>query len=52
MRQVATYEIEILIDPWFEEAAIWRLNLQTLQKTKIRDFNDYRELPYQDHVKW
>ena len=52
MRQTGDYEIEILIDPWSEKSAIWNLNIQTLKKSKVADFNDYKEKPYQDSVAW
>ncbi len=52
MRQIGDNEIEILIDPWSEKSSIWSFNLETLQKTKIRDFNEYRHKPYEDEVKW
>lgn len=52
IRQTGDDEIEILTDPWSEKSAIWKLNLRTLNKSKIKDFNNYKEKPYQDNVEW
>ncbi|HTF82663.1 MAG TPA: hypothetical protein VL947_13095 [Cytophagales bacterium] len=50
IRQVGESEIEILTDPWAENAAIWRYNIITEHKTKIRDFPDYKEKEYTQEV--
>lgn len=52
LRQIGDDEIEILIDPWSERSAVWQLNLKTFKKTRIKDFNDYKDQPYQDKVNW
>lgn len=44
--------IEILIDPWSENSAIWELDLKNLQYKKIADFNIYKNEPYTDKVQW
>jgi hypothetical protein len=44
--------IEILIDPWSEYSAIWQLEIDTLNFTKIRDFNDYLEKEHTENIKW
>lgn len=52
MRQVGDDEIKILTDPWLNNSAIWNFNVRTLKKSKIKDFNNYKEKPYQDKVEW
>ena len=44
--------IEILIDPWSDDASIWEISLDTIKATKVRDFLDYKEQKYTDNVKW
>ena len=38
MRLTSGTEIELLIDPWSNNGSIWRLNIETLKKEKIKDF--------------
>lgn len=52
IRQLSDYEIEILINPWVTNSAIWKLNVNTFEITKVRVFNDYQELPYTEKVIW
>ena len=52
MRQVENDIIEILIDPWSERSAIWSLNVKTLVKEKIKDFEEYKNKPYQEKIEW
>ncbi|MCE7992933.1 MAG: hypothetical protein HEP71_13170 [Roseivirga sp.] len=52
LRQTGDHEIEVLIDPWSEKPAIWRLNLKSSKKTKVRDFKDYQDREYTDSVRW
>ena len=44
--------LEILTDPWSEYSAVWELNLQSFQCTKVRDFNDYKNQKYTEEVIW
>ena len=44
--------IEILTDPWSQESAIWKLDIDTLQLSKIRDFRDYFDCEYTDNIDW
>jgi hypothetical protein len=38
--------IEVLLDPWSAKSAVWELNVETLEKAKVRDFPGYRAEPY------
>jgi hypothetical protein len=44
--------VEILVDPWAEHAAIWRLDMLALVFEKICDFEDYKHKAYTDEVIW
>jgi hypothetical protein len=44
--------IEILTDPWSNNAAIWELNIQNISFNKISDFSNYKDKPYTDKVEW
>ncbi|TPE46417.1 hypothetical protein [Pontibacter mangrovi] len=44
--------IEVLIDPWSSKSAVWKVNVNTLEKSKIRDFREYRDKPYTEKVHW
>ncbi|MES2109500.1 MAG: hypothetical protein V4577_12160 [Bacteroidota bacterium] len=49
-RQTAPYEAELLIDPYSEKGAVWKLNIATLKFEKLRDFrSDYN---YSDKFDW
>jgi len=52
IRQTGDDEVEILTDPWSEHPAIWKLNVMTEQREKIRDFNDYKDKAYTGVVIW
>lgn len=52
LRQVGDYEVEILIDPWSSQSAIWRLDIKSLSKSKMRDFKDYEDKEYTEKVIW
>ena len=50
LRQTAPYEAELLIDPYSEKGAIWKLNIATLKFEKLRDFrSDYN---HSDKFDW
>jgi hypothetical protein len=52
LRQIAPFKVEILIDPWSKDSAIWELNIEDLSFIRIRDFNDYKDKPYVENVVW
>jgi hypothetical protein len=52
IREVEDDEVEILTDPWGENPAIWKFNIQTEEKVKVRDFEDYKGKEYSESVEW
>jgi hypothetical protein len=52
LRQIDDNEVEILIDPWSQNSSIWKFNVHTFCKSKIKDFKDYKDKPYSNEVKW
>ncbi|MCP2044982.1 hypothetical protein [Pontibacter sp. HSC-36F09] len=52
IRTKNTDTIEVLIDPWSTKSSIWKVNVLTLEKSKIRDFLEYRDKPYTEEVNW
>lgn len=52
IRQIAPFVVEILIDPWSENSAIWQFNIEDLTFVKIRDFNEYKDKPHVENVAW
>ncbi len=52
LRRTGENEVYLLTDPWRENAAIWRLDIFTEEKIKIRDFPDYLMEEYTDKVEW
>jgi hypothetical protein len=52
IRQKTEYKVELLIDPWADNCAIWEFDVLTKEKNKIRDFFDYKDKEYTDNVIW
>jgi len=58
LRSVDDYKVQILIDPWSNEAAIWQLEIDKTKPTrpitleKVKDFKDYTDKPYTEHIVW
>jgi hypothetical protein len=58
LRATNEYTVQILIDPWTVESAIWQLDIDLTKLTKpinlfkIRDFTDYINKPYTEQVIW
>jgi hypothetical protein len=50
VRQKSAYEVEILIDPLSEKGSVWALNIETLQRHKLRDYKINDE--YSEQVDW
>jgi hypothetical protein len=44
--------IEILIDPWSKNSAIWTLDIKTYELKKVKSFDDYRDKELTDDVVW
>lgn len=51
LRQKGTFEVEILIDPWSDQAAIWHLNIITLDRYKLKQLTPFTCENY-DNVEW
>lgn len=58
LKQIDAYTTLILTDPWAKNSEIWHLSVdlnkltRPLTLTKIRDFKDYFDKPYNENVKW
>ena len=52
VRQTDTDTVHILIDPWYEDSAIWELNIVTQEMKMIRPFTDYMNREYTEFVIW
>jgi hypothetical protein len=52
VREIDSWKIEFLIDPWANNSAIYELNISTLEYKKLRDFNDHKEKEYVENVQW
>ena len=52
VRQIAKNKVELLIDPWVENAAIWEFDITTKEKHKIKDFPYYKNKEYTNNVEW
>jgi hypothetical protein len=49
-RQTGPHEVELLIDPNSDKGSIWRLNIKTLERHKLRDF--MADEGYPEEVNW
>lgn len=52
VRQTDTETVHILIDPWYDNSAIWELNIATQDLKMIRPFTDYINTEYTENVTW
>ncbi|NOS94518.1 MAG: hypothetical protein HOP30_21615 [Cyclobacteriaceae bacterium] len=52
IRTLDQQTVEMLINPWAPNAAIWILEVATLQFKKLRDFQDYQEKEYTEEIVW
>lgn len=52
MKRINEKKINILIDPWSANASVWELDIETLDRNKIKDFDNYNEKEYTDKVEW
>jgi hypothetical protein len=52
MRQVSDSLAELLIDPFSEQAAVWRIDITTKQLNKVRDFHEYRGKEHTERFVW
>lgn len=44
--------LEVLVDPWSPQAAVWEIRIENLQASKIRDFFNYQNKEYTEDVHW
>lgn len=44
--------VSILTDPWSDTSAIWQLQIGTFELIKMRDFPNYINQEYTEHVSW
>jgi hypothetical protein len=52
VRQTDIETVHILIDPWYDNSAIWELNIATQDLKMIRPFTDYINTEYTENVTW
>jgi hypothetical protein len=52
IRQTGETQIQMLTDPWEENASIWSYDIYMEEKIKIRDFPDYRLKEYTEDIEW
>lgn len=58
LKAIEAYTVQILTDPWAEQAAIWQLDIDLTKLTrptslfKVKDFKDYIDKPYTEQVEW
>lgn len=52
MRQSGPETVHVLTDPWMEDAAVWELDITTLDVQKLRDFREYIGKAYTEQVIW
>lgn len=51
IRQKSSNEVELLIDPWSDKGSVWMLNIETLERHKIKDYLMASE-EYTDEFDW
>ena len=52
IRQIDKNKVEILIDPYSENASIWEFDVLTKGKRKIKDFLSCKGKEYSDKIEW
>jgi len=50
-RQIAPFEVEVLIDPWSDKGGVWRLNIETFEMYQLNTI-DKRHEAYSEDVEW
>ncbi|MES1181632.1 MAG: hypothetical protein ABUL44_02440 [Flavobacterium sp.] len=57
-KAIETYTIQILTDPWSEQSAIWKLEIDLNKLTrptsliKLKDFRGYFDKPLTEQIEW
>jgi hypothetical protein len=58
LKTIDAYTIQILTDPWAEQAAIWQLEIdldklaRPISLIKVKDFKEYFDKPYEEQIDW
>lgn len=52
IRQINQKSVQILIDPWADNSAIWELNIMDKSHFKICEFKIYQDKEYTEQIEW
>ena len=52
LKQINQNSIQILVDPWADNAAIWELNIIDKSHFKISEFKNYIDKEYTEQIEW
>ncbi|TJZ53796.1 hypothetical protein FAZ15_17400 [Sphingobacterium olei] len=52
IRETSENKVELLIDPWADNSAIWGFDIITKEKNKIKDFIAFKGKAYTNRVVW
>ena len=52
LRQINQNDVQVLIDPWSDNSAIWQLNIMDKSYLKICEFKNYRNKEYTEQIEW
>lgn len=52
LKQTAPNIVQILIDPWADNASIWELDVLNQTYFKVCDFTRYKGQPYAERIEW
>lgn len=52
LRQINKNSVQILIDPWSDNSAIWELNIMDKSYFKICEFKNYIDKEYTEQIEW
>ncbi len=52
VRQIDNDEVEILTDPWSSISAIWKLNVESKELIRVKDFDKYFNQEYTADIIW
>ena len=52
LRQINQNNVQILIDPWSDNASIWQLNIMDKSYFKICEFKNYLDKDYTEQIEW
>jgi hypothetical protein len=52
LRRINQDKVQVLIDPWSDNSAIWELNIMDKSYFKICEFKNYRNKEYTEQIEW